>query len=132
MRIPPLVPEYSAVICSGDFNAWVDKVASTRNQRSYIWTGEYEIFEFDLGSTFDYAEMAGLIAPRPFMVERGHFDGVGDDETVGYEFAKVRHLYAAKLKIPEMCEIEWFDGPHAINGEGSFEFLHRHLDWPEP
>lgn len=132
MRIPPLVPEYSAVICSGDFNAWVDKVASTRNPRSYIWTGEYEIFEFDLGSTFDYAEMAGLIAPRPFMVERGHFDGVGDDETVGYEFGKVRHLYAAKLKIPEMCEIEWFDGPHAINGEGSFEFLHRHLNWPEP
>jgi hypothetical protein len=42
--------------------------------------------------TFNYAEMAALIAPRPFMVERGHFDGVAPDETVGYEFAKVRHL----------------------------------------
>ncbi len=39
--------------------------------------------------------MAALIAPRPFMVERGHFDGVAPDEAVGYEF------------------------------------LHRHLDWPE-
>lgn len=132
MRIPPLVPDYCLSICSADFNEWVDKNASTRNPRSYVWTGEYEIFEFDLGSTFNYAEMAALIAPRPFMVERGHFDGVADDETVGYEFAKVRHLYAARLKIPERCEIEWFDGPHAINGEGTFDFLHRHLDWPRP
>ncbi|QDU76993.1 Alpha/beta hydrolase family protein [Bremerella volcania] len=131
MRIPPLVPAYSAVICSGDFNAWIDKVASTRNPRSYIWTGEYEIFEFNLGNTFGYAEMAGLIAPRPFMVERGHFDGVADDEKVGHEFAKVRHLYAAQLKIPEQCEIEWFDGGHMIHGQGSFDFLHRHLQWPK-
>ncbi|MFN3151875.1 dienelactone hydrolase family protein [Bremerella sp.] len=131
MRIPPLVPDYRAVICSGDFNEWVDKVASTRNQRSYIWTGEYEIFEFNLGSTFNYAEMAGLIAPRAFMVERGHFDGVADDEKVGHEFAKVRHLYAAKLKIPEQCEIEWFDGGHMIHGQGTFDFLHHHLNWPK-
>ena len=46
--------------------------------------------EFDLGHTFNYAEMAALIAPRPFMVERGHDDGVGIDEMVAYEYAKVR------------------------------------------
>ena len=44
--------------------------------------------------------MAYLIAPRPFMVERGHFDTVAPDETVAYEFAKVRHLYNARLKLP--------------------------------
>ncbi len=64
------------------------------------------------------------------MVERGHFDGVGVDEWVAYEYAKVRHLYAAKLKIPERTEIEWFDGPHTINGKGTFGFLHKHLNWP--
>jgi hypothetical protein len=129
MRIPPLVPEYCLSICSADFNEWVDKNASTRNPRSYVWSGEYEIFEFDLGSTFNYAEMAALIAPRPFMVERGHFDGVADDETVGWEFAKVRHHYAARMKLPDRCEIEWFYGPHTINGRGTFEFLHKHLKW---
>ena len=55
--------------------------------------------EFDLGNTFNYAEMAYLIAPRPFMVERGHDDGVGIDEMVAYEYAKVRYLYA-KLEAP--------------------------------
>lgn len=131
MRIPPLVKNYCLSICSADFNEWVDKNASTRNPHSYVWSGEYEIFEWDLGSTFNYAEMAALIAPRPFMVERGHFDGVASDETVAHEFAKVRHHYAARLGIGDRCEIEWFVGPHTINGQGTFAFLHKHLKWPE-
>lgn len=129
MRIPALVTDYCLSICSADFNEWVRKNASTRHNFSYVWTGEYEIFEWDLGSTFNYFEMAALICPRPFMVERGHFDGVGEDEWVAYEYAKVRNLYAAKLKIPERTEIEWFDGPHTINGQATFDFLHRHLNW---
>lgn len=127
MRIPALVTDYCLSICSADFNEWVRKNASTRHNFSYVWTGEYEIFEWDLGSTFNYAEMAALICPRPFMVERGHFDGVGVDEWVAYEYAKVRHLYAAKLGIADRARIEWFVGPHTINGKGSFEFLDRHL-----
>ncbi len=106
--------------------AWV-KNATVSARYSYVTTGEYEIFEFDLGSTFNYAEMAALIAPRPFMVERGHFDGVASDETVAREFAKVRYLYAAQLLIPDRCRIEWFAGPHTINGQGTFEFLDQHL-----
>jgi len=132
MRVPGLVPEYCLSICSADFNEWVWKNASSRSPYSYVWTGEYEIFEFDLGSTFNYAEMAALIAPRPFMVERGHFDGVAPDETVGYEFGKVQFLYAAKLGIGDRCEIEWFVGPHTINGKRTYEFLHKHLKWPRP
>jgi dienelactone hydrolase len=132
MRIPPLVSNYCLSICSADFNDWVWKNASSRSPYSYVWTGEYEIFEFDLGSTFNYSEMAALIAPRPFMVERGHFDGVAPDERVALEFAKVRHLYQARLGIGERTTIEWFVGPHTINGKGTFDFLHRHLKWPRP
>ena len=130
MRVPPLVTNYCLSICSGDFNDWVWKNASTRSPYSYVWTAEYEIFEFDLGSTFNYAEMSALIAPRPFMVERGHFDGVAPDETVAGEFAKVRFLYEAKLGLKDRCELEWFVGPHTINGKGTFDFLRRHLRWP--
>ncbi|MBT5847107.1 MAG: hypothetical protein HOH86_10975, partial [Verrucomicrobiales bacterium] len=76
------------------------------------------------------AEMAALIAPRPFMVERGHKDGVAPDEWVAYEFAKVRRLYA-NLGIPERTEIEFFNGPHSINGKATYDFLHHHLKWPK-
>lgn len=131
MRVPALLTDYALSICSADFNEWVWKNASSRAGYSYVFHGEYEIFEFDLGSTFNYAEMAALIAPRPFMVERGHFDGVAPDEMVGHEFAKVRHLYSARLGLADRVEIEWFVGPHTINGKGTFSFLHKHLDWPE-
>lgn len=131
MRIPALVEGYCLSICSADFNDWVWKNASTSSPYSYVWTGEYEIFEFDLGSTFNYAEMAALIAPRPFMVERGHFDTVAPGERVALEFAKVRFLYEARLGLKSRAEIEWFVGPHAIHGEGTYDFLHRHLNWPQ-
>lgn len=133
MRIPALVDRYCLSICSGDFDDWVWKNAATDSESlrySYANKGEYEIFEWNLGGSFNYAEMAALICPRPFMVERGHFDGVAPDQQVGSEFAKVRNLYAARLGIGDKCEIEWFPGPHKINGVGTFAFLKRHLNWP--
>ncbi|MFP6894682.1 MAG: dienelactone hydrolase family protein, partial [Opitutales bacterium] len=132
MRVPALVEGYCLSICSADFNDWIRKTGSTclgDDRYSYPFTSEYEIFEFNLGHTFNYAEMAALIAPRPFMVERGHFDGVAPDEWVAAEYSKIRHLYA-RLKIPERTEIEWFLGPHTINGQGTFRFLDKWLDWP--
>ena len=132
MRVPALVTDYCLSICSADFNEWVWKNASTSSSYSYVWGNEYEIFEFDLGSTFNYAEMAALIAPRPFMVERGHFDGVAPDEAVAYEYAKIRELYEAQLKIGDRTRIEWFVGPHTINGKGTYDFLHKQLSWPQP
>ena len=75
--------------------------------------------------------MSWLICPRPFMVERGHFDGVAPDETVAWEYAKTRRHYDL-LGLGDRTEMEVFVGPHTIHGVGTFEFLHRHLDWPRP
>ncbi len=131
MRVPPLVAGYALSICSADFNEWIWKITSVEEPFSYMFTQEYDMLEFNLGNTHNYAEMASLIAPRPFMVERGHRDGVGIDEWVAYEYAKVRRFYT-NLGIPDRTAIEFFNGPHAIHGVGTFEFLHRHLGWPEP
>lgn len=131
MRIPAILLQYCLSICSGDFNEWIWKNITLDWTNSYMFTGEYEMYEFDLGNTFNYAEMAGLIAPRPFMVERGHDDGVGLDEYVAFEYAKVRRLYS-RLRLPERTTIEFFAGGHEINGKGTFAFLHKHLNWPAP
>jgi hypothetical protein len=126
MRIPAVLPDYCLSICSGDFNEWVRKNMRSDMRMSYLFTHEYEIWEWDLAHTFNYAEMAALIAPRPFMVERGHNDGVAVDEWVAYEFAKAFRLYS-KLGLASHCQIEYFDGPHTIHGVGSFDFLRQHL-----
>ncbi|MFO1483175.1 MAG: hypothetical protein U1F71_07380 [Verrucomicrobiaceae bacterium] len=129
MRTPAVLKDYCLSICSGDFNEWVRKCVSNDMPMSYIHTHEYEIWEWNMGRTFNYAEMAALIAPRPFMVERGHNDGVGIDEWVNYEYAKVRRLYN-KLLIGDRTTIEHFDGPHMIHGVGTYEFLKEKLGWP--
>ncbi len=72
MRVPAMLKGYCLSICSADFNEWVVKNASVDRSYSYMYTHEWEMPEFALAERFNYAEMAGLIAPRPFMVERGH------------------------------------------------------------
>jgi dienelactone hydrolase len=129
VRVPPLLDKYALSICSGDFNEWIWKLTDTRHAWSYMFTHEYEIMEFDMGNTFNYAELASLMAPRPFMVERGHADGVSVDEWVAYEYAKVRRFYAS-LGLADRTEIEFFQGPHQIHGVGTYRFLECWLDWP--
>jgi len=131
MRVPALLERYCLSICSADFNEWIWKNTSARHRYSYLLTKEYDMPEFNLGNTFNYAEMSWLICPRPFMVERGHHDGVAPDEWVAYEYAKTRRRYVL-LGIGDRTEIEFFDGPHCIHGVGTFDFLHRHLNRPKP
>lgn len=126
VRVPPLLERYCLSICSADYNDWARKVASTDAKYSFMFTIEWEMPYFNLGSTFNYAEMAYLMAPRPFMVERGHADGVAPDEWVAYEYAKVRRLYD-QLGLGDKTEIEFFNGGHTINGQGTFRFLEKHL-----
>ena len=65
MRIPPLVKDYCLSICSADFNEWVWKNASSRSPYSYLWSGEYEIFEFDLGSNLQLRRDGRPHRPSP-------------------------------------------------------------------
>jgi len=131
VRIPPLLDKYALSICSGDFNQWTRKVAATDEPWGFMRTIEWEMPYWNWGHTFDYAEMAYLMVPRPFMVERGHLDLVGRDQWVAHEYAKVRFLYA-QLGMADRTEIEFFQGGHSFNAQGTFAFLHKHLRWPPP
>ena len=131
VRVPTVLQGYSLSICSGDFNDWTRKVAATDERFSFMYTIEWEMPYFNMGNTFDYAELTYLMVPRPFMVERGHQDRVARDQWVAHEYAKVRWLYA-QFGLADRTAIEYFNGGHTINGEGTFAFLHEHLNWPKP
>ncbi len=130
MRIPSLLEGYCLSICSGDFNDWPRKVASTDDRHSFMFTDEWEMPYFNMGNTFSYAELTYLMFPRPFMVERGHHDQVAPDSWVASEYAKTRWFYD-QFGLGDRTAIEFFNGGHTINGQGTFEFLHKHLHWPE-
>jgi dienelactone hydrolase len=129
VRVPPFLERYALSICSGDFNEWVWKTTNLATHYSYLFYPEYDMYEFNFANVVNYGELANLMAPRPFMVERGHDDEVGMDEWISFEYAKVRRFYD-KMGIPDHTSIEFFNGPHTIHGVGTFDFLRRHLRWP--
>jgi hypothetical protein len=129
VRVPPFLDRYALSICAGDFNEWVWKTTNVETSYSYLLTREYDMYEFNFANVVNYADLANLMAPRPFMVERGHDDPVGMDEWIAYEYARVRRFYD-QMGIGDKTEIEFFNGPHTIHGVGTFEFLRRHLQWP--
>ena len=126
VRVPAVLQQYALSICSGDFNKWTWKVAAPDYPNPFMSSVEWEMPYFNMGSTFDYAEMASLIFPRPFMVERGHHDGVARDQFVAYEYARIAWLYD-QFGLADRIQIEYFNGGHTINGEGTFKFLDRRL-----
>jgi dienelactone hydrolase len=131
VRIPPIIGEYCLSICSATLNDWIRKVTSLQFGNSYMGDASFEMCEWDAGQTFSNAEMASLMAPRPFMVERGMHDIVAPDAWVASEYAKVHWLYT-QLGIPDRIKIEFFNGEHSIHGQRTFDFLHEHLNCPRP
>jgi dienelactone hydrolase len=131
LRVPPLLEGYALSICASYFNQWARKVAGTDDHFSYLFTDEWEVPVFNAGHTFDHAELAYLMVPRPFMVERGHHDHVAHDSWVAHEYARVRRLYAM-LGLADRTTIDFFQGGHGMRLEASLRFLHQHLNWPEP
>ena len=124
MRVPPLVQRYGLAICSGDFTDWPRTLVSGNERFSYLFTSEYEVFEWNMAHVASYAELAMLMSPRPFMVEEGHRDGGQPSEWVAGEFGKVRRHYD-QLGIGDRAVLEFFDGPHTIHGEAAFRFLRK-------
>ena len=130
-RIPIVLDDYKVAISSAYFNDWMCKSVSNQYRNSYFFEDSPGIYEWNMAHTFTHSEMALLICPRPFMVESGYLDGVAAHEMVAYEFAKVKRLYDL-LGIGDRAELEFFWGGHDIHGKGTFSFLHKYLDWPEP
>jgi dienelactone hydrolase len=131
LRVPPVLEGYALSISASYFNQWTRKVASTEYEFSYLFTDEWEVPVFNAGHTFDHAELAYLMVPRPFMVERGHHDHVAHDDWVAHEYARVRRLYTM-LGLSNRTALEFFQGGHGMRLDGTLRFLHQHLNWPEP
>jgi hypothetical protein len=130
MIVPPLLERYALSISSGNFTDWVSKRIDIYDPHCGMYGDSVELQDFGVGDTFNHAELASLMIPRPFMVERGIDDETAKPEGVGYEYTKVRRLYST-LDIAERTTIEFRPGGHRIYGRGTFEFLHKYLNWPD-
>jgi dienelactone hydrolase len=75
---------------------------------------------------FDTHDIAGLIAPRPLLVEAGVRDTCFfiDDQVVS--IAAIEHIYEA-AGVPEDLWVDVHPGPHAFAGNKAFEFFAKYL-----
>lgn len=126
----PLVTRFRVVIASGHFNDWTAKTTDLTQGTSFLfYPRNFDQFNFDLLNRFSHAEIAMLVAPRPFMIEIGDGDGVvvAPRRLPEAEMRRVEDLYRA-LGIPERGRVARFDGPHKVDGTATFDFLDRWMN----
>jgi hypothetical protein len=77
----------------------------------------------------NWAEMhdiAGLIAPRPLIVESGEKDDIFPIRASIESFTRTREIYGV-FGAPDRVEQEVFPGEHSFWGKRGLPFLARHL-----
>jgi hypothetical protein len=80
----------------------------------------------DIYKYFDTHDIAGLIAPRPLLLEMGIYDDCFfiEDLLKGYE--GVKKIYSAAGALSNLEE-DTHPNPHAFAGNKAFEFFKKHL-----
>lgn len=76
-------------------------------------------------------DIAGLITPRPMLIEAGTLDPIFPIEAVREAVKRVKDTYRVFGADPEFVfEFDEFEGGHRISGRLSYDFLAKHLELP--
>ena len=77
-------------------------------------------------SDFDTDDIAGLIAPRPLLLEMGIYDDCFFIQDLLKGYAGVRRIYKAAAAADRLWK-DVFPGPHAFSGRKAFDFFRKYL-----
>lgn len=75
---------------------------------------------------FDTHDIAGLIAPRPLLLEMGLYDDCFFFQDLHKGYEGVREIYEA-AESADALDADIFPGPHAFAGNKAFAFFKKHL-----
>ncbi len=70
-------------------------------------------------------DLAGLIAPRPLLVESGSYDLIFPRKAVEQSVARATAIY--QVFGEPALETDYFEGRHQISGRKAYEFLKERL-----
>jgi len=71
-------------------------------------------------------DLAGLIAPRPMLIEAGQRDTIFPLRAVRRAVREAKKVYGV-LGDPACVETDYFDGRHQISGRKAYRFLQKSL-----
>jgi predicted dienelactone hydrolase len=72
----------------------------------------------------DLPDLAGLIAPRPLLIENGVYDDGFPIEASIEAHNRVGEIYRA-AGVPDRLEIDVFEGAHQFSGRKAFDFFDK-------
>lgn len=117
------------------FSAAVDLRIKALVVSGYFCQFRYSIFSrahcpcnyvHGLGQFGEIHDLAGLIAPRPMLVESGAADTIFPREGVVKAVAEAVKAYRV-FGAEQNLQTDYFEGGHQISGRLAYDFLWRHL-----
>ena len=111
-------PRIKGAVVSGYFCDWRHSILSIFHCTCNFVPGLLNLGEL--------SDLAGLIAPRPLLVEHGTRDDIFPIEHVKRTVEKARHAWRV-LGAEGDLATDYFEGRHRINGPAAYAFLANHL-----
>jgi dienelactone hydrolase len=113
-----LDPRIRAAVVSGYFCNWRQGILAISHCTCNFVPGLLNLGEL--------ADLAGLIAPRPLMVENGTHDAIFPVGEVQRTVRQARKAWRA-FGAGKLVEEDYFEDGHRIHGTAAYPFLQRHL-----
>ena len=110
-----------ACVISGYFSTFRDSILAMSHCACNFVPGLAEFGEMH--------DLAGLIAPRPMLVEAGSYDPIFPIRAVRAGVTKARSVYDV-FGSRTLIETDYFEGRHQISGQKAYDFLKRSLAAP--
>ena len=108
-----------AAVVSGYFCDWRHSILSIFHCTCNFVPGLLNLGEL--------SDLAGLIAPRPLLVEHGTHDEIFPIEHVKRTVERAKHAWRVFGADDADFATDYFEGRHRINGPPAYEFLANHL-----
>lgn len=111
-------PRIRACVISGYFCLWQYSILAMAHCACNFVPGLHRF-----GEIYD---LAGLIAPRPMLVEAGTRDPIFPIAAVKESVRRAREVYRV-FNAPDGIETDYFEGRHQISGARAYDFLWENL-----
>jgi dienelactone hydrolase len=118
-----LDPRITCAVVSGYFNTFRDSIMAVRHCLCNFVPG--------MAQAVEMVDIAGLVAPRPLLIETGTQDPIFPTMATQQAYAELQKIYAVfpgtARGVPHNLEIDIFKGEHAWSGAKAYDWLAQSL-----
>ncbi len=108
----------TCAVVSGYFNTFRDSIMAMDHCPCNYIPGIVKYAEM--------ADIAGLIAPRPLLIETGRHDPIYPTEAAQRALDQLSPIYTA-FEAQSKLAVDQFEGAHQWSGQKAYEWLDQHL-----